>query len=492
MGNSLPKPEEEESSNDSSFTLALKQKWDEVFNKDNANDNKKNSTDKETETDNETHSKSKVDEEKQEEVNGPKVIDATDDDFHNAYMMRHLAGDGTSAVVHFATDIRNGRKVAVKVIRKNVLDKESAGRISNELKAWRTVDHPNICKLLEVFNTPTTYYFACEAADNGDLLEFINNRGFFKEKQARRIFDQLLSAVDHCHKLGVVHRDLKLENILLDKEGNVKLTDFGFAGFFDITSDNRLHEWCGSPPYAAPEIFLGRPYIGPEVDVWSLGVVLYALCTGALPFNGDTFDLLMRNVVQAKFDVPFFISMSCESLIRSMLERNPDNRIKISQIHCHSWLHAPEFGKTPISKFPTNPSDIVASAGQQSEGREGTEESSPPGTPETEPKRKLFDDVAPTPPKPSTTVSESAASNQHPAQVSPKPNGVDKLNNEPSTSASKPCKSQTASATLMASKLMLFDCPNCNAPQSARWNFETRKPSVCDACATSAAEYSDL
>lgn len=379
------------------------------------------------------------------------IITATDEDFHACYIMNNVAGDGTSAVVHFATDVRNGRKVAVKVIQKNGLDRESAARIANELTAWRKVRHPHICQLYEVFNTPSCYYLVCEAAENGDLLEFINNHGFFKEKQARRIFLQLISAIDHCHSLGIVHRDLKLENILLDKDSNIKLTDFGFAGFFETDSDNRLHEWCGSPPYAAPEIFLGRPYIGPEIDIWSLGVVLFSVCSGTLPFHGESFDVLMKQVVQARFEIPFFMSMSCESLIRNMLELNPDKRTTLSAIHKHSWVTAVDNGKPNgrLQKQDTTSDSSPSSTTNSSPAQETPQKDSADKQPSQ--RRQLF--------------LEKDLDGSHDS-------GID----------SQSQQAHYQSTTIVSSDLLLFTCPKCSKPNSAKWDFESRKESVCVGC----------
>lgn len=156
------------------------------------------------------------------------------------------------------------------------------------------------------------------------------------EPDARKIFWQIICAVDYCHRKGIVHRDLKAENLLLSLEMNIKIADFGFGNFFKPGEE--LSTWCGSPPYAAPEVFEGHKYYGPEVDVWSLGVVLYVLVCGAFPFDGENLHALRDRVISGRFRIPYFMSSECESLLRKMLVVDPKRRISISQIMQHHWL----------------------------------------------------------------------------------------------------------------------------------------------------------
>jgi len=158
-----------------------------------------------------------------------------------------------------------------------------------------------------------------------------------KEKEARRIYRQIVSAIDYCHNLHVIHRDLKAENLLLDRNMNVKIADFGFSNQF--SPGQRLNTWCGSPPYAAPELFQGKEYSGPEVDIWSLGVVLYVLVCGGLPFDGSTLAKLRARVLAGKFKVPFYMSTECEALIKRMLTVDPAKRATLEDVKNDKWFN---------------------------------------------------------------------------------------------------------------------------------------------------------
>ncbi|XP_005378251.1 PREDICTED: serine/threonine-protein kinase SIK3 isoform X5 [Chinchilla lanigera] len=196
--------------------------------------------------------------------------------------------------------------------------------------------HPHIIRLYQVMETERMIYLVTEYASGGEIFDHLVAHGRMAEKEARRKFKQIVTAVYFCHCRNIVHRDLKAENLLLDANLNIKIADFGFSNLF--TPGQLLKTWCGSPPYAAPELFEGKEYDGPKVDIWSLGVVLYVLVCGALPFDGSTLQNLRARVLSGKFRIPFFMSTECEHLIRHMLVLDPNKRLSMEQICRHKWM----------------------------------------------------------------------------------------------------------------------------------------------------------
>uniref|UniRef100_G3WNI4 non-specific serine/threonine protein kinase n=1 Tax=Sarcophilus harrisii TaxID=9305 RepID=G3WNI4_SARHA len=226
--------------------------------------------------------------------------------------------------------------VAIKIIDKSQLDAVNLEKIYREVQIMKMLDHPHIIKLYQVMETKSMLYLVTEYAKNGEIFDYLANHGRLNESEARRKFWQILSAVDYCHSRKIVHRDLKAENLLLDNNMNIKIADFGFGNFFK--SGEPLATWCGSPPYAAPEVFEGQQYEGPQLDIWSMGVVLYVLVCGALPFDGPTLPILRQRVLEGRFRIPYFMSEECEHLIRRMLVLDPSKRLTIAQIKEHKWM----------------------------------------------------------------------------------------------------------------------------------------------------------
>ncbi|XP_066129363.1 MAP/microtubule affinity-regulating kinase 3 isoform X6 [Saccopteryx bilineata] len=177
-----------------------------------------------------------------------------------------------------------------------------------------------------------------EYASGGEVFDYLVAHGRMKEKEARAKFRQIVSAVQYCHQKRIVHRDLKAENLLLDADMNIKIADFGFSNEFTVGS--KLDTFCGSPPYAAPELFQGKKYDGPEVDVWSLGVILYTLVSGSLPFDGQNLKELRERVLRGKYRIPFYMSTDCENLLKRFLVLNPIKRGTLEQIMKDRWINA--------------------------------------------------------------------------------------------------------------------------------------------------------
>ncbi|XP_040842610.1 serine/threonine-protein kinase SIK1 isoform X1 [Ochotona curzoniae] len=254
------------------------------------------------------------------------------------YDVERTLGKGNFAVVKLARHRVTKTQVAIKIIDKTRLDSGNLEKIYREVELMKLLNHPHIIKLYQVMETKDMLYIVTEFAKNGEMFDYLTAHGHLSEKEARRKFCQILSAVEYCHSHRIVHRDLKTENLLLDADMDVKLADFGFGNFYN--PGEPLSTWCGSPPYAAPEVFEGKEYEGPQLDIWSLGVVLYVLVCGSLPFDGPTLPSLRQRVLEGRFRIPFFMSQDCESLLRRMLVVDPAKRITIAQIWQHRWVQA--------------------------------------------------------------------------------------------------------------------------------------------------------
>lgn len=254
------------------------------------------------------------------------------------YEIIKTLGKGNFAVVKLARHEVTKTEVAIKIIDKTRLDESDLEKINREVQIMKLLKHPYIIKLYQVMETKDMLYIVTEYAKNGEMFDYLTSVGHLSEAEARRKFWQLLDAVEYCHKHHIVHRDLKAENLLLDSNMNIKLADFGFGNFYQ--PGKSLSTWCGSPPYAAPEVFEGKEYEGPPMDIWSLGVLLYVLVCGTLPFDGTTLLALRRRVTDGRFRVPFFMSQDCESLIRRMLAVEPTKRFSVAQIKQHRWMQA--------------------------------------------------------------------------------------------------------------------------------------------------------
>ncbi|OXB73597.1 UNVERIFIED_CONTAM: hypothetical protein H355_005312 [Colinus virginianus] len=245
------------------------------------------------------------------------------------YRLLKTIGKGNFAKVKLARHILTGREVAIKIIDKTQLNPTSLQKL------YRLI---YFMKLFEVIETEKTLYLIMEYASGGEVFDYLVAHGRMKEKEARAKFRQIVSAVQYCHQKHIVHRDLKAENLLLDADMNIKIADFGFSNEFTV--GNKLDTFCGSPPYAAPELFQGKKYDGPEVDVWSLGVILYTLVSGSLPFDGQNLKELRERVLRGKYRIPFYMSTDCENLLKRFLVLNPTKRGTLEQIMKDRWINA--------------------------------------------------------------------------------------------------------------------------------------------------------
>ncbi|CAG4952724.1 unnamed protein product [Colias eurytheme] len=281
------------------------------------------------------------------------------------YDIERTIGKGNFAVVKLARHRITKTEVAIKIIDKSQLDASNLQKVYREVDIMKRLDHPHIIKLYQVMETKNMIYIVSEYASKGEIFDYIARYGRMAEQAARRKFWQILSAVEYCHERRIVHRDLKAENLLLDANMNIKIADFGFSNYY--AQGELLATWCGSPPYAAPEVFEGKRYTGPEIDIWSLGVVLYVLVCGALPFDGSTLQSLRDRVLSGRFRIPYFMSEECESLIRKMLVLEPMKRYTIEQIKKHRWMAAEPYAVPAVTADPMRSPAHVAHSNEPNE-----------------------------------------------------------------------------------------------------------------------------
>ncbi|KFK36106.1 hypothetical protein AALP_AA4G078300 [Arabis alpina] len=256
------------------------------------------------------------------------------------YELGRTLGEGNSAKVKFATDIFSGESFAVKIIDKSRITRINVSfQIKREIRTLKVLKHPNIVRLHEVLASKTKIYMVLECVTGGDLFDRIVSKGKLSETKGRKMFQQLIDGISYCHNKGVFHRDLKLENVLLDAKGNIKITDFGLSALPQhFREDGLLHTTCGSPNYVAPEVLANNGYDGAASDIWSCGVILYVILTGCLPFDDTNLAVLCRKIFKGDPPIPRWISPGAKTMIKRMLDPNPVTRITIAGIKANDWF----------------------------------------------------------------------------------------------------------------------------------------------------------
>ncbi|XP_065718655.1 hormonally up-regulated neu tumor-associated kinase isoform X2 [Patagioenas fasciata] len=268
------------------------------------------------------------------------------------YLIGRKLGEGSFAKVREGLHVLTGEKVAVKVIDKKRAKKDTyvTKNLRREGQIQQMIRHPNIAQLLDILETENSYYLVMELCPGGNLMHKIYEKKRLEEHEARKYIRQLILAVEHLHRAGVVHRDLKIENLLLDEDNNIKLIDFGLSNCAGILGySDPFSTQCGSPAYAAPELLARKKY-GPKIDVWSIGVNMYAMLTGTLPFTVEPFSLraLYQKMVDKEMNpFPTQLSAAAINFLRSLLEPDPAKRPNIHQALANRWLNENYPGRAP-------------------------------------------------------------------------------------------------------------------------------------------------
>ncbi|CAI9116096.1 OLC1v1017162C1 [Oldenlandia corymbosa var. corymbosa] len=254
------------------------------------------------------------------------------------YEVGRTIGEGTFAKVKFAQNTETGESVAMKILdRSTIIKHKMVDQIKREISIMKLVRHPHVVRLHEVIASRTKIYIILEFITGGELFDKIVHNGRLSEAEARRYFQQLIDGVDYCHSKGVYHRDLKPENLLLDSQGNLKISDFGLSAL-PGEGVNLLKTTCGTPNYVAPEVLSHKGYDGALADIWSCGVILYVLMAGYLPFDEVDLTTLYGKIETADFSCPSWFPIGAKSLISRILDPNPSTRIRIEDIRNDDWF----------------------------------------------------------------------------------------------------------------------------------------------------------
>ncbi|KAK8471023.1 hypothetical protein PHAVU_003G121600 [Phaseolus vulgaris] len=267
------------------------------------------------------------------------------------YELGRTLGEGNFGKVKFAKHTDSGQPFAVKIIEKNkIIHLNITNQIKREIATLKLLRHPNVVRLNEVLASKTRIYMVLEYVNGGELFDIIASKAKRSEGEGRKLFQQLIDGLSYCHSKGVFHRDLKLENVLVDNKGNLKITDFGLSALPQhLREDGLLHTTCGSPNYVAPEVLANKGYDGATSDAWSCGVLLYVILTGCLPFDDRNMVVLYQKIFKGDVQIPKWLSPGAQNLIKRILDPNPEKRITIAGIKEDPW-----FKKGYV---PANPED---------------------------------------------------------------------------------------------------------------------------------------
>ncbi|XP_061825982.1 serine/threonine-protein kinase BRSK2 isoform X3 [Nerophis lumbriciformis] len=251
------------------------------------------------------------------------------------YRLEKTLGKGQTGLVKLGVHCVTCQKVAIKIVNREKLSESVLMKVEREIAILKLIEHPHVLKLHDVYENKKYLYLVLELVSGGELFDYLVKKGRLTPKEARKFFRQIMSALDFCHSHSICHRDLKPENLLLDEKNNIRIADFGMASL--QVGDSLLETSCGSPHYACPEVIRGEKYDGRKADVWSCGVILFALLVGALPFDDDNLRNLLEKVKLGVFHMPHFIPPDCQNLLRGMIEVDASKRLTLEQIQKHTW-----------------------------------------------------------------------------------------------------------------------------------------------------------
>ncbi|KAL1130742.1 hypothetical protein AAG570_011983, partial [Ranatra chinensis] len=253
------------------------------------------------------------------------------------YKIQTELGRGNFSTVKMGIHEITKERVAVKILDKSKLTAKARKMLVKEIANMESVHHSNIIRLFEVVETYTKLHLVTEYVNGGDLYQKITVEGKMKELDAKLVFAQIISAVKHLHERNIIHRDIKAENVFCGPRGVVKLGDFGFSTRISGMED-QLRTFCGSPPYAAPELFRDESYNGKPADIWTLGVLLFFMTTGNMPFPAESIAGLKKSILLGVITAPQHLSIPCRTLIRGILRQTPKDRFTLDQISSSEWM----------------------------------------------------------------------------------------------------------------------------------------------------------
>ena len=278
------------------------------------------------------------------------LLKNTSDDIFSKYETKETIGRGTFGKVKLGINKKTKEKVAIKILEKRkIKSKDDSERVEREIEILKNTNNINIIKINEIIETKENYYLIMEYCEKGELFNYIVKKQRLNDKESSFFYYQLIKGLEYLHSKNIVHRDLKPENLLLDKNNILKIIDFGLSNYFN-NEINLLKTPCGSPCYASPEMVSGKKYNGFFIDIWSSGIILYAMICGFLPFEDKNNNILFKKIANCKIDYPKFISKNAKSLLKKIIVNDPQKRITIKDIQKEDfYLQGKEIFK---EKFP--------------------------------------------------------------------------------------------------------------------------------------------